>query len=132
MHLAVIYNSTGVTSGTLVTFDTIAQQGTNFSVVSAGTIAVANSGMYEINVSFPVLNVSGGTVGTQRMNVSAGTLLAASVTVDYGTQDNMVTLFGYWQAPAAGHFNVTSSITYVGGGLTIGAGRANMTMRRIG
>ena len=132
LHCAVFSNTAGVSSGTLVPFNSISQQGTNFSIFSTGTIAVTNAGLYEIEVAFPVVNVSAGTTGIQTINVSSGTLISAPIYQDYGTQINYVVLYGLWEASAGGHLNITSSVAYTSGGLTIAAARCVMKITRRG
>lgn len=133
MYLAHVYNSIGTAAGTIINFDTISQQGSNYSIFSTGTVAVAAAGLYEIACAGVVNNSTTATNGTQTINVNSGTLLSHTLTVDYDGNSNVpVTLLGLWQAPAAGRFNITSSITYAGGALTVAAGRCGMTIMRRG
>jgi hypothetical protein len=131
MYYALCYNSAGVTSGTQWNLDTISQNGSNFSF-SAGQVVTAAAGIYEVEAFFVVANVAGGTTGTQAFSVSAGTLTSSTLTVDYGTQQNAVSLFCVWKATAGGRIAVASSIAYSVGGLTIAAQRGQLRIRRIG
>ena len=132
MYVMSAYNSAVTNSGTSAGINTLAQQGSNFSIVSTGIVGCAAAGLYEVE-AYLGINAVGSVSGTstQALSVSAGTIITSPQTVSFSSQQVFMVLRGAWRATAASQIQIVSGSAY-SGAYFIPAQQASIYIRRIG